>query len=153
MDVVGWQADREVAAVVPDGQSAVFANVGDGPAVAVLDPVGGGESELSVVGAGDDHVSDARLVPVGQEHLSPCRRVVEAVSASTPIEFGDELAGRGEHDRVESCRSVNDPSVKGILRGFGEVADMDASVIEVEVECRRVRLRGGRGMLPLRRGR
>ena len=58
------------------------------------------------------------------------------MSASTAIEFGDEVAGRGEHDRVESCRSVNDPSVKGILSGFGEVTDMDASVIEVEVERR-----------------
>ena len=60
------------------------------------------------------------------------------MSASTPIEFGDELAGRREHDRVESCRSVNNPSVKGIRSGFGEVTDMDASVIEVEVERRRV---------------
>ena len=40
-DVVGGESDREVAAGVPDRQVAVSADMGDGPAVAVLDPVGG----------------------------------------------------------------------------------------------------------------
>ena len=68
-DVVGGEPDGEPAAVVPDGQAAVLADVGDGPAVAVLDPVGGGESEAAVVAAGDDHIADTGLVAVGQAHL------------------------------------------------------------------------------------
>ena len=51
-DVVGGQPDGQLAAVVPDGQVAVFADVGDGPAVAVFHPVGGGEPESAVVGSG-----------------------------------------------------------------------------------------------------
>ena len=34
---------------MPDSQVAVFADLGDGPAVTVFDPVGGGEAELAVV--------------------------------------------------------------------------------------------------------
>ena len=63
---------------------------------------------------------------------------VEAMIPGATVEFGDELAGGGEHDRVESGRSVGNPSGEGILGGFGDVADMDATVIEVEVERRRV---------------
>ena len=58
------------------------------------------------------------------------------VSGAT-VEFGDQLAGGGEHDRVKSGRSVRDPSGEGILGGFGKVADVDAIVIEIEVERRR----------------
>ena len=132
---------------MPDGQVTAPADAGDGPAVAVLDPVGGGESESAVVAAGDDHISDTGLVPVGQPHLRPGRGAVEAMIAGAAVEFGDELAGGGEHDRVESGRSVGNPSGEGILGGLGEVADMNTAVIEIEVECARVRLRGGRVML------
>ena len=52
---------------MPYGQVTVFADMGDGPAVAVFDPVGGGEAKPSVVAAGDDHVSDTGPVTVGQE--------------------------------------------------------------------------------------
>jgi hypothetical protein len=51
------------------------------------------------------------------------------------VEFGDNLSGGGEHDRVESCCSVGSPSCEGILRGGGEVADMNPPVVEIEVEC------------------
>ena len=66
------------------------------------------------------------------------RHVVEAMITGSAVEFGDKLAGGGEHDRVQSGCSVRNPSSEGILGGFGEVADMDATVIEVEVERRRV---------------
>jgi hypothetical protein len=46
------QPDGEVAAVVPDGEVTAPADAGDGPPVAVLDPVGGAESELAVVCCG-----------------------------------------------------------------------------------------------------
>ena len=50
-------------------RSPLPADAGDGPPVAVLDPVGGGESESAVVGPGDDHISDTGLIAVGQTHL------------------------------------------------------------------------------------
>ena len=51
------------------------------------------------------------------------------------VEFGDKLAGGGEHDRVKSGRSVEDPSGERVLGGGGYVADMNTTVIEIEVEC------------------
>ena len=49
--------------------------------------------------------------------------------AGTAVEFGDEVPGGGEHDRVEPGRSVGSPSAERILGGRGEVADMHATVI------------------------
>ena len=51
-DVVGGESDGEPAAVMSDCQVAVSADCGDGPAVAVFDPVGGGEAEPAVVACG-----------------------------------------------------------------------------------------------------
>ena len=79
--------------------------------------------------------------------------MIEAMRAGTAVQFGDEVPGGGDHDRVEPSRSVGNPSAERILGGGGEVADMDAAVIKVELERLRGRLRGGRVMLPLRRGR
>ncbi len=73
----------------------MLADVGDGPAVAVFDPVGGGEAESAVVAAGDDHVSDTGLVAVGQPHLGCGSGVIEAMLPGAAVEFGDELAGWG----------------------------------------------------------
>ena len=44
-------------------------------------------------------------------------------------------------------------AVERILGRGSHVADMDTAVIKVELQCLEVRLRGGRVMLPLRRGR
>ncbi len=60
--------------------------------------------------------------------------VIKAMRAGTAVEFGDQVAGGGEHDRVEPGRSVGNPSVERILGGGGEVADMNPTVIKVEVE-------------------
>jgi hypothetical protein len=68
-DVVGWQPDGAAASGVLHDQVAVFAYMGDGPAVTVLDPVRGGEAESAIVGTGDDHISDTGAVPVRQRHL------------------------------------------------------------------------------------
>jgi hypothetical protein len=67
--IVNRQPDGEVAAVVPDREVTAPPDAGDGPPVAVFDPVRCGESESAVVAAGDDHISDTGLVPVGQTHL------------------------------------------------------------------------------------
>ena len=143
LNVVGGKSDGEVAAGVSDGQVALFAEVGDGPAVAVFDPVGGGEAESAVVGAGDDHVSDTGPVSVGQTHLGYCRRVIEPVRAGTGVQLGDKLSGGGDHDRVEPSGPVGNPSGERILSGGGHVADMDPAVIKVELQRRRVALAEG----------
>ena len=56
------------------------------------------------------------------------------MSPGATVEFGDQVAGGGEHDRVQTGRSVGNPSGEGILGGGGDVADMDAVVIKVEAE-------------------
>jgi hypothetical protein len=135
--IIERQPDGEVAAVVPDREVTAPADTGDGPPVAVLNPIGGGESESAVVAAGDDHISDTRLIAVGQPHHRIRHIPVEAVVSGATVEFGDKLAGGGEHDRVKSGRPVEGPGGEGILGGFGNVADVDAIVIEIEVECLR----------------
>ena len=82
--IVNGQPDGELAAVVPDRKVTASADAGDGPPVAVLDPVGGSEAESAVVGPGDDHISDTGPVPVGQTHLG-CR----------PGSDQDDAPGRG----------------------------------------------------------
>ena len=120
---------------MPDGEPTAAVDVGDGPAVAVLDPVGGRESEAAIVRAGDDHVADTGPVSVAQTHFLPGRDTVEAMIAGAAVEFGDELAGGGEHDRVESGGSVGNPSGEGILGDLGEITDMNTAMIEIEAEC------------------
>src|SRR5215207_3522022 len=56
----------------------------------------------------------------------------------TAVEFGDQVLCGGEHDRVEPCRSVGNPSAEGILRRGGYVADMNSALIKVELQPRRV---------------
>jgi len=59
----------------------------------------------------------------------------EEMITGLSVEFVDELSGGGEHDRVEYGGSVGHPRGEGIVGGGGYVADMDAAVIKVEVEC------------------
>ena len=94
---------------MPDGEPTAAVDVGDGPAVAVLDPVGGRESEASIVRAGDDHVADTRPVSVPQTHFLPGRGTAETMITGSAVELSDELAGRSEHDRVESDRLGRKP--------------------------------------------
>jgi hypothetical protein len=133
-DVVGGQSDRVVAAGVPYSQVGL-ADLDNGPSVAVFDPITGSEAQPPVVGSGDDHVSDTGPVSVGQCHLGGGRAVINTIRSGTAVEFGDQVPSRGDHDRVEPSRSVGNPSRERILRSSGEVADMNAAMIEVEVEC------------------
>ena len=55
--------------------------------------------------------------------------------AGTGVQFGDEVPGGGDHDRVEPSRSVGNPSGERILSRGGHVADMNTAVIKVELEC------------------
>jgi hypothetical protein len=120
---------------VPDGEVTAAVDVGDGPAVAVLDPVGGGELEASIIGAGDDHVADTGPVSVPETHFLSCRGTVATVLAGAAVQVGDQLAGGGEHDRVQSDGSVGNPGGEGILGDLGEITDMNPAVIEIEAEC------------------
>jgi hypothetical protein len=90
---------------------------------------------VSVVGAGDDHVADTRSVSVPETHFVPDRDVAEAMLAGSAVELGDQLASGGEHDRVESGRSILNPCGEGIFGDLGEITDMNAAMIEIEVEC------------------
>ena len=51
------------------------------------------------------------------------------------VELSDELAGRSEHDRVESDGSIGNPSRERILGDLGEITDMNTAMIEIEAEC------------------
>src|SRR5215211_9229501 len=51
------------------------------------------------------------------------------------VELNDELAGRSEHDRVESDGPVGNPSNKRILGDLGEITDTNPAMIEIEAEC------------------
>jgi hypothetical protein len=78
-DVIRGELALEVAAAVPDGELTAAVDVGDGPAVAVFNPVGGRESETSIVRTGDDHVADTGQISVPQTHFLPGRDVAEAM--------------------------------------------------------------------------
>ena len=60
--------------------------------------------------------------------------VGEAVGAGAVVEFGDKVAGGGEHDRVEPVAAVVLPGGEHVLGDGGEVADVDPVVVEVEPE-------------------
>jgi hypothetical protein len=62
--------------------------------------------------------------PSPQMHFLPNRGTVEAMLAGSAVELSDQLAGRGEHDRVESDGSVGLPSSEGILGDLGEITDV-----------------------------
>jgi hypothetical protein len=70
-----------------------------------------------------------------QTHFLPNRGTVEAMLAGSAVELSDELAGRGEHDRVQSDGSVGLPSSEGILGDLGEITDVKTAMIEIEAEC------------------
>jgi hypothetical protein len=133
-DVVCGQPCGEVVAVVVNGQVAASADLDDGPAVAVLNPVGGGETEPTVVGAGDDHIADRCLVAVAKVDLPLGIGIVQPVVAGALVEVGDVFAGGGEHDRVEPGCPVGNPSGESILGGLGDIADMHPALMKVEPE-------------------
>ena len=116
LDIAGWQPDGQVASVVSHGQVTLFGDEGDGRPV--FHPVGRGEAEAAVVAAGDDHISDAGPVPVGQRHLDCGSEVIETMRPGTAVEFGDQLPGGGDHDRVKPRRAIGNPSAERILGGL-----------------------------------
>src|SRR5215211_5381238 len=130
-DVVGGQSDGAAVADVPHGQVAAAADHQHGPPVAVLHPVVDRGAEPAVVAAGDDPVTDTGLVAVGQGRHSTSRRQRgclrfggEPVAAGALVELAGELAGRGQHDRVQTTSAVGLPGAEHVIGDGGEVADV-----------------------------
>ena len=166
-DVVGGQVDSPAGGVMGDGQAGLGGDGADRPSVAVLDPVGAGDRDPAVVGAGEDDVADGSLGPVGQvhadrsvTHVTPvafaARRVRRAdgatdecvrgtsggepVEAGARVQVGGQLPGGGQHDGVQSGGPVGGPGLVGVVDGGGGVADVDAVVVGVVADRRRVAL-------------
>ena len=124
---------------------------GDRPPVAVLDEVGGGGAQLAVVAAGDDRVAGGGGGSVGQGDLAlPVAPVAqssgarsglslfeggEPVGAGADVQLGGQLAGGGEHDRVQAGGPVGGPGGVGLVGDGGQVADVDPVVVDVEPEA------------------
>ena len=64
--------------------------------------------------------------------------MIDTLITGSAVELSDEVAGRSEHDRVESGRSILNPCGEGIFGDLGEITDMNTSVIEIEAECVRI---------------
>ena len=144
-DVVGGEPDEPAVVEVLHGQPAVAVDPVDGPAVAVLHPVGGAGAQPAVVAAGDDHVAGAGLVPVGQ--VDGCCRgaAADVFGAGALVELRGEFAGGGEHQRIQPGVPVGLPGGVQLVGGGGEVADVDPVVVEVEAERFRPALAQGKG--------
>ena len=119
--------------------------MGDGPAVAVLDPVVGAEAQPAVVVAGDDGVADVARLPSAKAHLRAGVASGEAVGLGALVELGDQVAGGGEHERVEPRPRSSAQAVKTSCGDGGEVADVDPVVVEVEPERLGVPVAQGQG--------
>ena len=68
-------------------------------------------------------------------HFLPGRGTVPTMITGSAVEVSDKLAGRGDHDRVQSGGSVVKPSGEGIVCDLGEITDMNPAMIEIEAEC------------------
>ena len=106
----------------------------DGPAVAVLHPVRGAAAQPAVVAAGDHHIAGAGLIPVGQVDGCFRRAAADVFDVGALIELPGEFAGRGEHQRIQPGFAVGLPGAVQLVGGGGGVADVDASLVEVEAE-------------------
>src|SRR5450756_344120 len=58
----------------------------------------------------------------------------EPVGAGASVQLGDEVAGRGEHDRVQTLPPVGLPSVEDLVGDAAQVADVDPAPVQVEAE-------------------
>ena len=121
---------------VLDVQCAAGSDPGHPPPVAVLDPVGGGDDKTALVSAGDDHVAGTGRVPIGQGGFGPYWGPVgkEPVVAGAGVQDGDQVAGGGQHDRVQACPAVGQPRFVGRVGRSGQGPDVDPGVVQVEAE-------------------
>lgn len=133
-DVLGGQHRGEAGVAVPHGQVAGV-DAGDGPAVAVLDPVGSTDAESAVVASGEYDVSDRGVRAVGQSHLIRGDRVGKAGGAGSLVELAHEVAGRCEHQAVPAGGLLLLPGAEDRVEAGLLFACVDAVVVEVVPEC------------------
>ena len=81
----------------------------DCPSVAVFDPIGGADAEPPVVSRVMITSPAHARFPSASSTSRPGLRALEAVGAGALVQLGDEVAGRGEHDRVEAAVAVGPP--------------------------------------------
>ena len=138
-------ADRQGAAAagvdVLHAQRPVVMHDGEGPAVAVFHPVGGGDGQSPVVAAGEHRVAGGADRAVGQPHLQAVPACAvgllgEAVVAGSGVQCGDQVAGGGEHDAVSPGGAVGGPGGEQLGGGGGRVADVHPLLGEVVAEGR-----------------
>src|SRR5665647_2144017 len=143
LDVFGGQAHRAPGLGVLDGEVAGIVDAQHHPPVAVLDPVRGGGAQRAVVGAGDDQLADAGLVPVSEQcggQRRPGRYTrwplffAEPVSASPLVQLADQLAGGSEHDRIQAPAPVGLPRGEDVLGHGGQVPDVHPAGVQIEPE-------------------
>ena len=88
-------AGRVVAAGVPDRELTAPADTGDGPPVAVLDPVGGGEAESPSLAR--VMITSPTLARFPSANRTSDRRgLIEAMITGAAVEVGNQLRGWGQ---------------------------------------------------------
>src|SRR3954447_9632887 len=110
--VVGGQGDGAAAPYLPHSHTTSPAQVENGPPVAVFHPVGCSETQSAIIPTGDDQVTDAGRVTVGELDLLAGSAAGETVVAGALVEGADQLPGGGQHDRVEATAAVSLPGVE-----------------------------------------
>ena len=116
--VGGWQSHPVSVAQMLDVKITTGVDGDYGPAVTVFDPVGRCQPKLAVVAAGDDQLTDAGPIPIGQRHF---RSVSGGVSASRwlrALRLSSATSSRVGASMIESrpwerscCQAVNTCSV------------------------------------------
>lgn len=132
--VAGGQDHGLPVGLVDHAEVPVGRDAGDGPAVAVADPVSARGAQPAVVQAGDDDVADRGIAAVGERHGARGVNAVVEVGLGAGVEFGDQRSGGGDHEGVGAGVAGGEPGVEDLVGAGAEVADVDAVVVEVEAE-------------------
>jgi hypothetical protein len=132
-DVLGRQHGDESGVAVSHSQRAVV-DARDGPAVAVLDPVGAAHAESAVVVSGEYDVADRRVRAVPQADLVAIGRVPEPGGPRSTVQLPHEVVGGRQHQAVPARRLLALPCVEDLVDDGGLAAGVDALVVEVVAE-------------------
>src|SRR5262249_29947718 len=133
-DVLRRQPDPKVRLKVPGVEAAVHSDAGDGPAVAVLDPIGDAGAQATVVVSGQDDVADGGPVPVGQLDLGSGDGAAKASCAGGPVQSCDEIAGGRQHQALAAFRPFGLPGSQDLAEAGVHVSAVHAVVVEIEPE-------------------
>jgi hypothetical protein len=59
------------------------------------------------------------------------------MNAGSPVQFRNQVAGGGKHDRIQSTTPVGSPGVEEVFGECGKVSDVDSLPVEVEAQSLR----------------